>query len=311
MKIGFAGAGAIGCHYGSKLQQAGCDVLLLARGQHLKVLQQHGLRHQSEGKEHTIAVAASDDFGQLYHCQIVIISCKMTGLPDIISALQSNIHPDALLVTLQNGVEAPDQVAKHFSHHAIAAGTAFIGARLEQPGHVIHSAAGGIRIGLWRDGGRGDEGQGAGAHYLPTLLEALQSAAVPARVDIDPTAMLWRKLLWNCGFNAITAITRRYASDMAAHADTLHIVRQAMQETVNIAQAQGIAIDQKDIDKHIEITLAMGPVKTSMWQDIEAGRHTEVDAINGYVVRKAAEFQLDAPVNQMLTSLIHSIERGL
>ncbi len=301
MLIGFAGAGAIGCHYGSKLQQAGFDVRLLARGAHLAALQNTGLQHDSEGKKQTIAMHASDKPETFKPCPVIIISCKMTGLESMLTALQPVVQPDTLLVSLQNGVEAPDRIAKAFPCNSIAAGTAFIGARLKKPGHVIHSAAGGIRLGLWQ--------QGAADHRLPLLIEALQTAAVPIRIDADPAAMLWRKLLWNCGFNAITAITRRYARDMAAHAETLLIVEQAMQETLTLAQAQGINIGQDDIIKHIEITLAMGPVKTSMWQDIDAGHATEIDYINGYVADQAEQRHSAAPTNRWLTSLIHAIER--
>ncbi|MFQ5519289.1 MAG: ketopantoate reductase family protein, partial [Mariprofundus sp.] len=81
MRIAFAGAGAIGCHYGSKLIQAGFDVLLLARGKHLEALQQHGLKHESAGKIRQVNVAATGDADHLKQCQIIILSCKMTGLP--------------------------------------------------------------------------------------------------------------------------------------------------------------------------------------------------------------------------------------
>jgi len=302
MRVAFAGAGAVGCHYGSKLVQAGFDVILLARGRHLAVMQRTGLRHESEGECKQITVKATSDVGQLKSCQVVVLSCKMTGLVEMIDSIRNRISPAALLVTLQNGVEAPEQMAEVFPDHAIAAGTAFIGARLEQPGYVIHSAAGGIRMGLWQ--------QGRGEEYLPALIRAFQDAAVSARQDDDPEAMLWRKLLWNCGFNAITAITRRYARDMAADAETLVIVRQAMEEAVVLAKVCGIEICEQDIVKHIEVTLDMGPVKTSMWQDIEAGRKTEVEYINGYVVRKADALKVPAPVNRLLMSLIKAIERG-
>jgi len=300
MKIGFAGAGAIGCHYGSKLQQSGFDVRLLARGKHLSVLQNNGLSHESDGETQIIPIHASADMAQLKPCQVIIISCKMTGLAAMLSALQGIIQPDTMLVSLQNGVEAPDLIAAAFPHHTIIAGTAFIGARLEKPGHVIHSAAGGIRLGMWQHG-RSDQ-------LLALLIEVFQQAAVAARIDDDPAAMLWRKLLWNCGFNAITAITRRHARDIASHDETLRIVQLAMQETLALAQSRGIAIGSTDIAKHIEITLNMGAVKTSMWQDIEAGRATEVDYINGYVAREAAKQQMPASTNAALTSLIHAMQ---
>jgi len=302
MKIAFAGAGAVGCHYGSKLVQAGFDVILLARGRHLAVMQDAGLRYESEGECKQVMVKATSDAAQLKFSQVVVLSCKMTGFVEMVDMLRGHISPAALLLTLQNGVEAPEQLAKAFPDHAIAAGTAFIGVRLERPGYVIHSAAGGIRMGLWQ--------QGRGEQYLLPLIRAFKHAEVPARQDDDPEAMLWRKLLWNCGFNAITAITRRYARDMAAGAETLAIVRQAMEEVVAITKVCNIAIGEQDILKHIDVTLDMGPVKTSMWQDIEAGRKTEVEYINGYVVRKADELNMPAPVNRLLMSLIKAIGRG-
>ena len=302
MKIAFAGAGAIGCHYGSKLMQAGCHVQLLARGEHLAALQQNGLIHETEGERLHLPVHASDDPATLAQADIVLISCKMTTLDAMIRLLHPHLHPDALIITLQNGVEAPSMVASAFPHHAVVAGTAFIGARLEHPGHLIHSAAGGIRLGLWQ--------QGAGASQLTPLIEAFSRTDVPVRLDDDPEAMLWRKLLWNCGFNAITAITRRFARDMASDPETLAIVQMLMRETVAVAAAKEIRIDAEDIDKHIDITLAMGPVKTSMWQDLEAGHLSEVDAINGYIVRTGAALGISTPANSTLTGLIHAMERS-
>jgi len=122
--------------------------------------------------------------------------------------------------------------------------------------------------------------------------------------------MLWRKLLWNCGFNAITALTRCYARDMAANAETLPVVMQAMQEAVAVGTALGVAVDAADIDKHIAVTLAMGQVKTSMWQDIEAGRACEIDYINGYVATQADQLGLAAPVNRMLSTLVHALDKA-
>jgi len=300
MKIGIAGAGAVGCHYGSLLQQAGYDVLLLARGAHLKALQTQGLLHESNGQSRTLSVHATDDASDLSDCGVLLLCCKMTVLNEMLTMLDGNVGKDALLVTLQNGVEAPDMVAERFPGYAIAAGTAFIGARIEALGHVIHSAAGGMRLAAWQPG-RGENSEDA-------LLAALDKAGVPARREADAQLMLWRKLLWNVGFNALTAITRRYASDMAADAETLEIVRASMQETVALALSRGIALGEDDIAKHIRITLEMGPVKTSMWQDIEAGRLTEVDYINGFVARECGDQSMPAPANRMLTALLHAIE---
>jgi len=303
MKIGIAGAGAVGCHYGSLLQQAGNDVSYLARGAHLEAMQKAGLHHVSGECDRTIRVKADDQPDVLSGSEVIIFTCKMNDLDEMIQAVRTVAGTETLLVPLQNGLEAPAMVADGFSLQAVVAGTAFIGARIETPGTVIHSAAGGMRLGLWR--------HGKGEEKFQMLARALTEAGVPARREGDVKRMLWRKLLWNCGFNAITAITRRYAKDMAANEETLSIVREAMQETVTVANASDVTLSEEDILKHIRVTLEMGAVKTSMWQDLDRSRRTEVDFINGLVVRRAAEKGIEAPVNRMLTTLVHAIEQGI
>jgi len=302
MNIGFAGAGAVGCHYGSLLQQAGHNITFLARGEHLQAMHTHGLLHISQGEERNIPVQASDEPAILADADVVFLTGKMTDFEGLLADLKAHLKPDALLVTLQNGVAAPDATVLVFPEHAVIAGTAFIGARIERPGMVIHSAAGGMRLGCWR--------QGAGSYYFEPLLQSLNDAGIPVREESNAKLMLWRKLLWNVGFNALTAITRRFACDMASGTETLPLVRTAMQEAVAVAQAAGVNLCDDDIAKHIDITLSMGPVKTSMWQDIERKRPTEVDFLNGYIVTRATALSMDTPVNHMLTALIHAIEAG-
>jgi 2-dehydropantoate 2-reductase len=250
-------------------------------------------------------VRASDDPALLEDCDAVMLACKMPDLDAMLARLAPQLAPHALLLTLQNGVDASGMTAEMFPEHIVAAGTAFIGARIEAPGHVLHTAAGGIRAGIWQDVGKPDA-----PSRLDALLAALNEAGVPAREERDVRRMLWRKLLWNCGFNALTAIVRRHARDVAAHPETRAIIEAAMRETIAVARAQGVALTEEDADKHMAVTLAMGPVKTSMWQDVERGRPTEVDWINGAVVRRAEESGLDAPVNRMLVALVHALEGG-
>ncbi len=301
MRIGIAGAGAVGCHYGSLLQQAGNHVCLLARGAHLNAMRDTGLTHISGDELQILKVSADDHPSILKGCSIVILTCKMMDIGIILKSMKPYVSEDALLVTLQNGVEAPEMVAAGFTEHALAAGTAFIGARIEKPGVVIHSAAGGIRVGLWQHEKKGEE-------LLRLLIQAFAQAGIPIREEADVRLMLWRKLLWNCGFNAITAMTRCFAKDVVANKETLTIVRQAMEETAAVARAEGIEIGEEDIRKHIRVTLEMGPVKTSMWQDIDRGKQTEVDYINGFVVRKAEALGMGAPANRILATLIHALE---
>jgi len=299
--VGVAGAGAVGCHYGAMLLRSGCRVRFLARGAHLQTLQPEGLQHESGGETRHLQVEAGDDPALLADCDVILLTSKTTGLEQLCTQLAPLIRPDAVLVTLQNGVNAPAQVAGLFPHHALLAGSAFIGVRIERPGVVIHSAAGHLRLGLW---------QGDGTAMLAALLAAWQAAGVDARAVDDMRQMLWNKMLWNCGFNAITALIRRYARDVAADTAAVRWVRNAMDEVRQVAACEGVALTEKDIESHLQLTLMAGPVKTSMWQDIEHGHATEIDEMNGCIARLAERHGLTAPVNSMLADMIRLAERA-
>ena len=305
MRIGVAGAGAVGCHYASLLTQAGYTVACLARGTHLQAMHERGLLHVSQGRELRVTLVAEDNPAVLADADIVLLTCKMTAFSSLLGTVRQHLKPGALVVTVQNGVQAPAMAAEALPEHAIAAASAFIGVRIERPGVVVHTAAGGFQAGRYAS-----RGQGA-MDRLNALLQALQHAGAEARRQHDVARMLWRKMLWNCGFNALTALTCRYAREIALDAGTREIAHAAMRETLEVARSLGIAVAEADIERHLHVTGNMGPVKTSMWQDIEHGRPTEVDHLNGYVARRATELGGDAPVNRMLTVMVHAREQGM
>ncbi len=298
MRVAIAGAGAIGCHYGAQLLRAGVEVRFLARGRQLAALQQHGLTQFSAGQQRHFTVTASGDPATLADSAIWLICCKTTALPDLCRQIAPHVAPDAVLITLQNGLTAGDIVAGEFPRHTVMVGSAFIGARIDRPGEVIHSAAGHLRIADW---------QGRGSDIIAPLLAHWQQAGTDAKLVDDGRLMLWRKMVWNCGFNAITAIVRRYARDIATDPELARIASAAMDELIAVAQAEGVALTEEDGRRNMAITRTMEPVKTSAWQDIERGRPTEIDDLNGEVVRRAERHNIEAPVNRTLTALIHGI----
>jgi len=302
LKVGIAGAGAVGCHYGSFLQRAGVEVFYLARGAHLAALQEQGLTHISEGTSTKLDVRAGDDAALLSGCDVVILACKTTALDELCRQIAPVITKESVLVTMQNGVTAPDQVAGHFPGSPVIAASAFIGVRIDEPGVIVHSAAGHLRLGLWKNH------SGKAETVLATLIESWQQAGVDAQAVADMRAMLWHKMVWNCGFNAITALTRRFARDVAAEEDSARWVRSAMRESVAVAKVLGVELATDVMEQHMQLTMKAGPVKSSMWQDLEHGRLTEIEAMNGYIAGRAKESGLSAPVNDVLASLIRAAE---
>ena len=308
MKAGIAGAGAVGCHYGSMLQQVGVDTVFLTRGAHLQALQTSGMTHHSLGKTTHLEVQASDDVSTLSDCDVVLIACKTTGLEAMCNQLAAVVSEQTVLLTMQNGVEAPEIVQRHFPENPLIAASAFIGARIDSPGVVLHSAAGHLRLGIFSEKQRE-----RAEKVLAELIESWQKSDVDA-VDVNTNGsqnirnMLWHKMLWNCGFNAITALTHRFAKDIAVDADTVRWVNDAMLEAAVVAKAMGVELPEGSIEQHIAQTVKGGEVKTSMWQDMEQGRPTEIAAMNGYISRQAKKLGIAAPVNDLLSSLIHAAE---
>jgi len=307
LRIGIAGAGAVGCHYGLALQRAGLEVVFLARGEHVKAIQKHGLRYESAGVTECMKVNATDDMDALSDCDVIVLSSKTTQLTEMLSALKGVVRPDVIWLTMQNGVQAADKVLEIVPHAKVIAASAYIGVRIEQPGYVIHSAAGHVCLGGWGVVGSGD---GYVDDVVQELCSAWQSSGVDAQKVDDVGAVLWQKMLWNCGFNAMTALSRRFAKDVAMNPDTTRWVRATMQEAREVAQALGITLDEDVIAKHLELTLQTGSVKTSMWQDLEHHRATEIAAMNGYIVEQGLAHGIETPVNSLLTDMIKLAEGG-
>ncbi len=299
MRVAIAGAGAVGCHYGAQLLRAGAKVVFLARGAQLAALQRDGLTQISGGEGRHFAVDAVADSAALADCDVWLMCCKVTGLAELLNQISPYVATDALLVTLQNGVRAPEMVLARFPQQRVVAGTAFIGARIESPAVVLHSASGHLQFANW---------SGDGKPPMAPLLAQWRSVGTGVTWQDDARLMLWRKMVWNVGFNAITAITRCYAHQVANDPELAAMAREAMDEFIAVALAEGIALSSEDVERNLELTRTMGTVKSSMWQDIACGRSTEVDAINGEVVRQAKNHGIDAPINRALTALLHAVE---
>jgi 2-dehydropantoate 2-reductase len=295
--VGVAGAGAVGLHYGLALQRAGLDVHFLARGEHLAAMQQDGVHYHTMATVSHEMVQADDDPVTLTACDVIILACKTTQLDAMLASLQAHVT-DAILLTMQNGVTAPDVVAQYFPDAAVIAASAFIGARIESPGVVVHSAAGHLRLGAWH---------GDVAAVLASLCDAWQQGGVDAQTVPDMRTMLWQKMLWNCGFNAITALTQRYARDVASDQGLQSWVRLAMAEARTVAQCVGVDVDEQVIEQHLALTLGAGAVKTSMWQDVIHHRAVEIEAMNGHIVHLAEQYHVAVPVNRMLYDLMRGL----
>jgi 2-dehydropantoate 2-reductase len=310
MKVAILGAGATGGFLGARLAKSGADVVLVARGAHLLAMRHVGLRLMEPDGESTIQVKATDDLGAIRDVDAVFVTLKAHSLPAIAERLAANLGAETAVVSAQNGIPW-----WYFQRH----GGEMEGAHLEtvDPGGlvartidparviacIVYPATTVVAPGVVRRGegekfslGELDGGQ---TERVAALSRLLVSAGLKAPVQSRIRQELWLKLLGNAVFNPLSVLTRATLGEMAESPLVAPVVRSAMEEVDTVARRLGIEIPIS-IDQRIRGAARVGAHKTSMLQDLEAGRPLEIDAIVGSVVELAGRFELPVPHLQTL-----------
>jgi 2-dehydropantoate 2-reductase len=290
MKIAIFGAGAIGGHLAAKLAGAGrVDLSLVARGEHLAALREHGLRLIEGETDTTYPVRASDDAAELGVQDYVVLTMKAHSVPPALKAIAPLIGPDTAVVTMQNGIpwwyfyrsggphegtriEAvdPGGIISSAIRPERAIGTAvYVAAEVEAPGVIRHAY--GARISLGEPSGEKSE-------RAVRLAEEMIAAGMQAPVRTDIRSEIWVKLWGNLSFNPISALTDSTLAEIVADDGTRAVARSMMVEAQAIAETLGVRFPI-DVDKRIAGAGSVGAHRTSMLQDLERGRPMEIDAL--------------------------------
>ena len=310
MKVAILGAGATGGFLGARLAKSGADVVLIARGPHLHAMRHVGLRLIEADGESTVPVNATDDMAVLGDVDAVFVTLKAHSVPAIAERLAANLGERTAVVSAQNGIPW-----WYFQRH----GGEMEGAHLEtvDPGGVVARTIDPARViacivypattvvapGVVRHG-EGEkfslgELDGTQTDRIVALSRLLVSAGLKAPVQSRIRQELWLKLLGNAVFNPLSVLTRATLGEMAESPLVAPIVRAAMEEVDSVARRLGIEVPVS-IDQRIRGAGRVGAHKTSMLQDLEAGRPLEIDAIVGSVVELAGRFELPVPHLQTL-----------
>jgi 2-dehydropantoate 2-reductase len=302
MKILVMGTGAVGSFYGGKLARAGHEVTFIARGETLRALKQNGLVGQSiYGDFHLERVHATNQPEATVVCDLVLVCVKSYDTEQAARLIRPTVGPDTTVLSLQNGVENEDVLAREVGSSNVMGGMAYIGAELVRPGVVVHSAAGHIVFGE-RDGQRTPRAE--------RLEQIFHDAGIQAQLSPHITTVLWDKLAWNAAFNAITTLTRSTVGEILAHSRTRVLVRDTMLEVIAVAQAQGLGMKESRADEHIAGSEhpPLSTFATSMSQDLARGKRLEYDALNGAVVRHGERLGVPVPINQTLYGLLSRLD---
>ncbi len=300
MKIAVMGAGAVGGYFGGVLTKSGADITLIARGKHLEAMRKEGLRIKSYKGDFIADVRAASNPKEVGPVELIIFTVKSYATEEATRLCSSMIQENTCILSLQNGIDNDEKIARESGWEKVIGGVAYIGVSVEEPGVIRHSAAGKIALG---------ELNGRITCRIRKIAEMFSMAGIPCEISEDIIELKWKKLVWNAAFNALTTITRASVAEVLGDAKLMEIAAAAMHEVIEVAQKKGIHIDEAAIQDALTLSKNIGDFKTSMLQDFESGKKTEVEALNGIVVRKGREANVKTPVNQCLYSLVSFMEK--
>jgi 2-dehydropantoate 2-reductase len=300
------GAGAVGCYFGGLLARAGAPVTLIGRAQHVEAITRDGLFLESQQFQGRIPVAATTAVEAARDATIILLCVKTLDTGQAAKALAPHRLPGAIVVSLQNGVDNVERVRAASGIAAFAA-VVYVAASMIGPGHVKHAGRGDLLLGDLLARTQPDEHRG---RQLDDLAALLVRAGIPCRVSDNIEADLWTKMLINCAYNAISALARARYSRIVSNPWTREVLKQVIQEVVTVARAEGVRFppDRDLVQIGLQLADTMSNATSSTAQDIARGKRTEIDSLNGYVVRRGAELGLATPVNQTLHALVKLLE---
>ena len=302
MKIAVVGAGAMGSLFGAMLVEAGNEVWLYDVWlEHVQTINQDGLRIEREGNTRAVEIRATADPQQIGRAELVVIFVKSSQTSLAAQTAQTIVATNGSVLTLQNGMGNADVVAEFIEPERILAGTTSHGATLMEPGNIRHAGAGPTIIGPWSP-------TAGGLQRAGQLAEFFNRAGIKTEFVADVRRVVWNKLLINIGINAITALTSIKNGQILDLQITRELSRMAVAEAVDVARAENIKVQDDAVERVFKVAEATALNRSSMGQDVDSRRQTEIAAINGFIVREAKRLGLAAPVNFALTALVQTLE---
>jgi 2-dehydropantoate 2-reductase len=293
------GAGAVGCYFGGMLARGGVPVTLIGRPPNVAAIERDGLLIDGLQVHEHIRVRATTDLAAVHDAHLVLFCVKTTDTEKAARELKPHLSAASVVISMQNGVDNAERIRAASDIHAVAA-VVYVAAEMLAPGVVKHTGRGDLILGRTPASTHAD---------LDTIAAIFERAGIPCKVSQEIRRELWTKMLMNCAYNAISALARSHYGTIAAHPGARELMRRVIEEAVAVARAEGVALDAAAMTSlAYSLGEAMSGAHSSTAQDIERGKLTEIDSLNGYIVRHATQLGIATPVNQTLYTLIKLLE---
>ena len=294
LKIAVMGAGAVGCYFGGMLARAGHPVVLVARPQHVEAIARAGLRLQTTTFDEQVRLSASSDGEAVQGADVVLFSVKSTDTETAGGEIRPHLRPGALVLCLQNGVDNADRLRAVLPQHEVAAAVVYVATEMAGPGHVRHHGRGDLVV--------------EPSPATRTLARALVASGVPTDVSADVRGALWAKLILNCAYNAVSAIAQLPYGKTVAGEGVRDVMRDVVAECMDVARAEGVQVPTTVLAAVDKLAESMPTQSSSTAQDLARGKRTEIDYLNGLIVRRGEAQGIATPANRVLWALVKLME---
>jgi len=293
MKIAVMGAGAVGCYYGGMLARAGHEVVLIGRPQHVEAIRRDGLLLDTQAFQAHVRLAASTEADAVRDAELVLFCVKSTETESAAAAMRPHLERDALILTLQNGVDNATRLQAALPQE-VAATVVYVATEMAGPGHVKHHGRGELVI--------------APSTRSADIARMLIAAGVPAEISDNVTGALWAKLILNCAYNALSAITQLPYGRLVQGEGVQAVLADVVRECLAVAEAGGVTVPGDPWAAVRRIAETMPGQFSSTAQDLARGKRSEIDHLNGYVLRQGEALGIPTPLNRVLHTLVKLIE---
>lgn len=294
LRFAVVGAGAVGCYFGGMLARVGSPVTLIGRAMHVDAIRARGLRLETQHFDEHLMVDAQSDAAAVADADVVLFCVKSTDSEKSAREMAPYLASDAVVLSLQNGVENADILRSILSQRVIAS-VVYVATEMAAPGHLKHHGRGELVI--------DDAPEGA------AIVDAFAKAGVPVQRSENVRGAQWAKLIVNCAYNALSAVTQKPYGKLVEVEGVPQLMDAIVDECLRVASAEGVHIPGDAHEATRRIAQTMAGQYSSTAQDVARGKPNEIDYLNGYIVRRGRTHGIDTPINQTLLTLVKLVEK--
>jgi 2-dehydropantoate 2-reductase len=297
-QIMIVGAGSVGGFFGAHLAKSNPNVSFLLRPRTCEAIRKNGLTIRSAAGTFTVHPRVASDPRELPPPDLVILGVKAYDLDILMDQLEPVLTTRTVILTLQNGVDTEDRILARLGRDCVIGGVAFIYSKIVEPGVIEHFKRGAVAVG---------ELMGHRSERAQAIVELFKQAGIQCQLSEDIRRSKWEKMCWNCVFNPITVLINDKVAKALDHPEMMGVIRQIVEEVAAVSAALKVPLAPDMAEKTVQVTQSIRDIHTSMYDDWKAGRPSEIDWLNGYVVRKGRELGIPTPVNEALTALVKAV----